>query len=104
MLFAPELRRASNSCRREDILEDSTQFLSTLIRKRLSVGAVMRSCLLIDILQQYNQIDEHENIKESKKKGSTEANECEYVKYLQTGQRPAAELRQLDNRHSRHIR
>ena len=56
MLLAPELRRDSSSCRRNDILEDSTQFFSTSIWKRLLVGAVIRSCLLIDFLQvQSNQ-------------------------------------------------
>jgi hypothetical protein len=31
MLLAPELRRDSSSCRRKEILEDSTQFFSTSI-------------------------------------------------------------------------
>lgn len=51
MLLEPEIRSISSSRNKTATLVDSTQFLSTSTWNRLSVGAVISSCLLMTFLQ-----------------------------------------------------
>ena len=50
ILFDPVDRKLSRSFKSANTLDDSTQFLLTSTRNRLSVGAVISSCLLTDFL------------------------------------------------------
>lgn len=83
ILLAPSLpdwnlesRSSSSSLKRKETLDDSTQLLSTSILKRLLVGAVIRSCLLMLFRQMGQRPEEAEEEPE----------------------------RQLEKRHSRHMR